>query len=403
MEERSLRSPTADDVAHLFQEHFGRPPDGVWQAPGRVNLIGEHTDYNAGWALPFAIDRRVLVAAARRHDGRLRCISAQSDHEVQAETGSLSPKSVAGWGAYPLGGVWALCQAGYDTGGFDVAVDSGVPLGRGLSSSAALTAAVAVAVAELTGVEPDLAALCQRAEAEFVGTPVGMLDPLAVLGGRGGMALMIDFAALSVTPVPLKVGPLVVVDTGVVRSVGSGAYADRRRQCQEAAQRLGVVDLRHVDLATVETGLDGVLRRRARHVVSENQRVLEVVERLRIGIGIGDVLLASHASLRHDFEVSCPELDAVVEVAVEAGADGARLTGAGFGGCVISVGVSAEAIEEGLRRRFGNASGDGSRPPEFGDATAGGARPTIFGDASGAGPRPTAFPVAPSQGAGRLR
>lgn len=390
MEEPLPSSPSAVGVADRFQEHFGQPPDGVWQAPGRVNLIGEHTDYNGGWALPFAIDRRVVVAAARRHDGRLRCISAQSDHEVQAETGSLSPKSVSGWGAYPLGVVWAMRQAGYDAGGLDVAVDSGVPLGRGLSSSAALTAAVAVAVAELTGAEPDLAVLCQRAEADFVGTPVGLLDPLAVLGGRPGEALMIDFAAPSVTPVPLKVGPLVVIDTGVVRSVGGGAYAERRRQCEEAARRLGVADLRHVDLATVETGLDGVLRRRARHVVTENQRVLEVVERLRIGVGIGDVLLASHASLRDDFEVSCPELDAVVEVAVEAGASGARLTGAGFGGCAISLGVSVEAIDDGLRRRFGEATGNGPRPPAFGDST-------------GGGTRPTAFAVAPSQGAGRLR
>jgi len=358
-----------------FRQHFGRAPEGLWQAPGRVNLIGEHTDYNAGLALPFAIDRQVVVAAARREDGRLRCSSAEGVGEVQAERGPLFPSVDWGWGAYPLGVVWAFREAGVDAGGFDLAVSSTVPVGRGLSSSAALTAAVALAVNELAGAGADraaLAALCHRAESEFVGVPAGMLDQLAVLGGRAGHALLVDFDDLATTPIPLALGPLVVVDSGVPRWVGATAYAERRRQCEQAASILGVADLRRADLDAVEGRLDGVLRARARHVVTENSRVLEAVARLRMGRRIGDLLWASHASLRDDYQVSCPELDAIVEAAAEAGADGARLTGAGFGGCAVVVGVSAAAVADAVGRRWSMAFRGRTLPTVFTVAAADG-------------------------------
>ncbi|MDQ6616677.1 MAG: galactokinase [Actinomycetota bacterium] len=366
--------PADVSVAHRFRGRFGRDPEGVWRAPGRVNLIGEHTDYNAGWALPFAIDREVVVAAARRRHGLARCWSAHGEGAVQAEIGSLSPRSVSGWAAYPLGVLWAFGQAGVEVGGVDLAVDSTVPLDRGLSSSAALAAAVAVALDDMgqAGLGPRrLAELCHQAEAGFVGVPVGMLDPLAVLYGRRDHGLLIDFRDLAVEPRALTIGPLVVVDTGVRRRVGTGAYDERRLQCREAAAELGVAHLRQATVAQVESRLDGVLRRRARHVVSENERVLEAARRLRVGEDIGDLLWASHASLRDDYAVSCPELDAVVDVAGQAGARGARLTGAGFGGCAIVVGLTAEEMGAALTRRFGPGG-------------------------------PTAFAVTPADGAGRV-
>ncbi|MGH9126823.1 MAG: galactokinase [Acidimicrobiales bacterium] len=355
-------------VGEQFQERFDRRPEGLWQAPGRVNLIGEHTDYNAGLALPFAIDRRVVVAAARRDDGRLRCWSADGVREVQAERGALFPSNDWGWGAYPVGVVWAFREAGFDVGGFDLAVGSTVPVGRGLSSSAALSAAVGLAVSELSGAGVSgvsLAALCQRAESGFVGVPVGLLDPLAVLCGSAGHALLIDFAGVSTEPVPLAGGPLAVVDTGVSRSLADGAYAERRRECERAAAALGVPDLRHADLAAVEDRLVGTLRARARHVVTENGRVLEAVARLRSGQPIGELLSASHVSLRDDFDVSCPELDLAVEAVVDAGGEGARMTGAGFGGCAIASGVTADVLRGAVSRRWARQWGERPLPTVF--------------------------------------
>ena len=243
---------------------------------------------------------------------------------------------------------------------------------------AALVRATDTRLGRCTGLGPagardwplGLAELCHRAEAGFVGVPVGMLDQLAVLGSRRGQAMLIDFLHRGLEWLPLTLGPLVVVDTGVRRRVDEGGYAERRRQCEEAAARLGVTNLRQATLDQVETRLDGVLRARARHVVTENERVLAAAARLRAGAGIGDLLWASHSSLRDDFAVSCPELDAVVEAAGRAGAGGARLTGAGFGGCAIVVGLSADEMTEALR--------------------------------GVAAPGVTAFAVRPSDGAGRV-
>jgi galactokinase len=350
-------------LAGRFRRLSGRSPDGVWRAPGRVNLIGEHTDYNAGFALPFAIDHQTLVAVGRRSDRQVRCWSAQDDATAEANLEALDRDSARGWARYPVGVFWALDQAGVDLPGADILVDSAVPVGRGLSSSAALLAAVAVALDELTGTGFDryeLARLCHTAETRFVGAPVGMLDQFAVLCARADHGLLIDFRSQRMEAVPLAIGPLVVVDTRVRHSNADNGYAARRRSCEQAAFELGVTDLRDATQPDVERRLDGDLRRRARHVVSENERVLAAAGRLGAGEEIGDLLYASHASLRDDFEVSCAELDAVVECSRQCGASGARLTGAGFGGSAIVRGIEAGELTAALEREFRDK---GLRPP----------------------------------------
>ncbi|HET9076880.1 MAG TPA: galactokinase family protein [Acidimicrobiales bacterium] len=345
-------APSPGVLAGDLRRLTGAPAAGVWAGPGRVNLIGEHTDYNAGLALPFALDRRTTVAVGWRSDRRWRCWSRQQVERdgrpapVEADLDDLGPGRPAGWARYVLGVAWALARAGIEVPGADLLVDSTVPPGSGLSSSAALTAAVAVALDDLTGsgLGPErLVAVCHDAEAGFVGAPTGTLDQRAVLLARPGHALLIDFAADTTIPVPLgRVGPLVVVDTGVRHDHAAGGYGDRRRDCEAAAAALGLADLRAADLAAVGAGLSGRLAARARHVVTENARVEQTVADLAAGRDIGYLLSASHRSLRDDFEVSCPELDAVVDAAERAGAAGARMTGGGFGGSAIVLGLPVE-------------------------------------------------------------
>lgn len=345
-----------------------------------MNLIGEHTDYNAGLALPFTIDRATVVAAGRRRDNLVRALSCTLERQATAsmeDVADWAPSDFEPWARYPFGVIWAIRRAGAQLPGLDIVISSDVPLGSGLSSSAALTVAVAMAVTDIAGAgltKIEIARTCQQAESELAGSPVGLLDQLAVLEGKAGSAVLVDFLSLQTEPVPIGPGPLVVINTGVKHANAAGAYAERRRACEKAAEELGVPFLRQATLAQVESKLNGELLKRARHVVTENSRVTEATQRLRNSQPVGDLLVGSHISLRDDYEVSCAELDLAVETALSNGADGARLTGAGFGGCAISLGVNA---------------GDLVRPMSKAFAAAG------FG-------QPEVFPVAPTEGAGRL-
>jgi galactokinase len=335
-----------DVLVAAFERLYARPPAGVWAAPGRVNVIGEHTDYNQGLVLPIAIDRRTLAAVAARDDRTVRVASRQRQGEPVARALSdLGPGRIRGWAAYPLGVAWALADGHGLSQGADILVDSRVPLGAGLSSSAALEAAVGLALTEVAGrdlARDALALACQRAENEVVGAPTGVMDQMASLLGRAGSALFLDCRSLQAEQVPFDLAAagqaLLVIDTRASHDLADGEYGDRRSACEEAAHRIGVPALRDATLESIES-LSEPLRRRARHVVTENDRVQHAVRLLRRGnvAGLGPLLTASHASLRDDFEVSIPELDVVAATAVDAGALGARMVGGGFGGSVLAL------------------------------------------------------------------
>ena len=342
-----------DDVRELFGVITDREPDGLWSAPGRVNLIGEHTDYNEGFVLPFAIDRRTLVAAGAREDDVLRVASTFSDQAIEIPLAELdAARGRAGWADYPLGVAWALGRSGADLAavpGVDLVIDSNVPIGAGLSSSAAIECAVALALDDLWRLglsRTALARVGQLAENEFVGAPTGIMDQSASLLGRPDAAVFLDCRSLDAEIVPLGFAAaglaLVVIDTGVTHAHATGGYRERRASCEAGAAALGVRSLRDLtadDLPRARAELDDVTFRRVRHVVTENQRVLDVVRTLREDgpTAIGALLDASHASMRDDFEISVPELDLAVETALENGALGARMTGGGFGGAAIAL------------------------------------------------------------------
>ncbi|WP_151082337.1 galactokinase [Nocardioides cynanchi] len=330
-------------------------PAVVASAPGRVNLIGEHTDYNGGLCLPLALPQRTTVRLETRSDPRLRLRSRQ---ESDGWEGAVEDRPT-GWAAYVAGVVAALRADGDDVPGFDAEIDSDVPLGAGLSSSAALECATAVAVAALIGLDLDdpgrrrLAAACIRAENDYVGAPTGGMDQTVAMLARPGHALLLDFAGDDVTqvPVPLPLEDaglvLLVTDTRVSHTLTDGSYGDRRTECRAAAAALGVTELSRADLRRVEAMADLVLRRRARHVLTENDRVRSAVALIGAGdwTGLGRVLDASHVSMRDDFEISCRELDLAVTAARGAGALGARMTGGGFGGSAVAL-VPASALDD---------------------------------------------------------
>jgi galactokinase len=354
------RDDLTDRATAAFRAAHGRAPTLVARAPGRVNLIGEHTDYNGGLCLPVALPHATYVAAAAREDGGVAAVSGRADDGWTAEAGSLGPGALDGWAAYVGGVVWALREDGLDVPGVDLAVESTVPLGAGLSSSAAIECAVAVAVARLAGLEdsPDLrrrlVAACMRAEAEVAGAPTGGMDQTVALLATPGAGLLIDFTTHDTRAVPLALEEaglaLLVTDTRVSHALVDGGYAERRADCEAAAAALGRDSLRGADLASVEALADDRLRRRARHVVTEIDRVTEVVRLVEAGAwdSLGVVLASSHASMRDDFEISCPELDLAVTTAAEAGALGARMTGGGFGGSSVAL-VPTERLDAVVR------------------------------------------------------
>ncbi|MFC8124550.1 galactokinase [Streptomyces sp. NPDC057302] len=352
------------DVAGQFAELYGYEPDGVWSAPGRVNLIGEYTDFNEGFVMPLALPHTAVAAVALRTDGVLRLHSADIDAPVaELRVEELTPLSLSagagqgGWAAYPAGVVWALRDAGHAvSGGADIHLASTVPTGAGLSSSAALEVVTALALNDLCelGLDaPRLAVLAQRAENAFVGVPCGVMDQMASACATEGHALHLDCRDLTTRQVPFDLAAhglrLLVVDTRVKHELGDGAYAERRAGCEEGARILGVSHLRDVQYAQLPAALakltDEKIRRYVRHIVSDDHRVEQVIGLLDAGEvrAIGPVLTEGHASLRDDLRISCAELDLVVSCADTAGAIGARMTGGGFGGSAIVLVEEADA------------------------------------------------------------
>jgi galactokinase len=340
-----------------FIKHFGSEPTGVWSAPGRVNLIGEHTDYNEGFVLPFAIDRRTYAAISLRTDGIARVASGFTEEVVEIPIEEISKDSVSGWSGYPLGVAWALMQAGAKPSGFDLYVESDVPVGAGLSSSAAIECSVAMALNDLWGANLDKSALAkigQRAENEIVGAPTGIMDQTASLFGVVDHVVFLDCRSLVAEVIPLGLQQnsleIVVMDTKVSHRLVDGGYAARRAACEEGAKQMGVSSLRNLavgDLARAELLMDPLVYKRTKHVVTENARVLETVELLKSSgpQAIGSLLYASHESMRDDFEISIDELDCAVETAMGLGAVGARMTGGGFGGAAIALIHSSKVAE----------------------------------------------------------
>jgi galactokinase len=360
-------------AVQAFRELVGSDPLGTWSAPGRANLIGEHTDYNEGFVLPFAIDRRTTVAASPRTDSRIRIATTFStdiaDVDLRTLNAAVAAGEITGWAAYPLGVAWALGQLGADLDnvtGVDIVIDSDVPVGAGLSSSAAIECAVAVALRDLWNLdltERQLALIGQRAENEVVGAPTGIMDQSASLLGRSDAAVFLDCRTLEsdVIPLGLEAADLAImlIDTRVEHAHASGGYRERRASCELGAHTLGVAALRDLtvdDLPRAHELLDEVTFRRVRHIVTENARVLDTVEALRAGgpLAIGSLLTASHASMRDDFEISVPELDLAVETAIANGAVGARMTGGGFGGSALAVVPRdrVSAIEQAVHEAF---------------------------------------------------
>ncbi|MFB8248540.1 galactokinase [Streptomyces sp. NPDC055952] len=384
-----MSEAVAETVAARFTELYGTAPQGVWAAPGRVNLIGEHTDYNDGFVMPFALPHTAVAAVSRRDDGVLRLHSADVDSGVtELRPDELAPGSDKTWTAYPAGVVWALREAGHPVTGADVHLASTVPSGAGLSSSAALEVVVALALNDLFALGLrgwQLARLCQRAENVYVGAPVGIMDQTASACCEEGHALFLDTRDLSQKQIPFDLAAegmrLLVVDTQVKHSHSEGEYGKRRAGCEKGAALLGVDALRDIayddlDAALERLGDEEEVRRLVRHVVTEDRRVERVVSLLESGDTrrIGPLLVEGHTSLRDDFRISCPELDLVVEASLSAGALGARMTGGGFGGSAIVLAEEADvdAITKAVTEAF--AAAGFTAPRVFGAVPSAGAR-----------------------------
>ena len=355
-----------------FAALFGHAPDGCFAAPGRVNLIGEHTDYNDGYVLPFAIDRVARIAVKIRHSAEprtLRVASTMGGDVIEVDLGTLVAEDVTPWARYIAGVFWAFEQKGFTLPGADILLDSTVPIGAGLSSSAAIECSVALALNEMLHLglgREELVLLCQNAENNFVGAPTGTLDQSASLLSTADHALFLDCRTRESRQVnlPLEAEGLqiLVIDTRVSHAHDSGGYKELVEACTRGARELGVPALRDVGperLPEAKQRLHPDIYRRVRHIVTENQRVLDTIEQLDASgpAAIGDLLLASHASMRDDFGISCEELDLAVDAAMAAGALGARMTGGGFGGSAIALVESsqAQAVSERVLKDFAEA------------------------------------------------
>jgi galactokinase len=349
----------ARDLVATFRRMHGRPPTGCFAAPGRVNLIGEHVDYNDGRCLPMALPHATFAALAAREDRTVTVTSLQQSPPWRGTLDTLGPGQVQGWPSYVTGVAWAMREKGFDLPGMDILVDGRVPVGAGLSSSAALECSVALGMCELAGrdvdagVRQDLVEACMRAEREVAGVPTGGMDQTVSLLGRAGHALLLDCRDWTTRQVPWDPEghdlELLVVDTRAYHSLTDGGYESRRRDCERATRALGVSTLR--DVADADAALrrldDDRVRRRVRHVLTEMRRVDRAVRHLEGADypALGTALTSSHESLRDDYQVSCEELDAVVETSLAHGALGARMTGGGFGGSAIAL-VPAARSEE---------------------------------------------------------
>ncbi len=334
-------------VTSKFEDSFGRKPQYVVRAPGRVNIIGEHTDYNDGFVLPMAIDRAVFIALTPRDDGRMMLWSLDKAEVGELDVDEPVERGEMPWFEYIRGVVWALQEQGHKLKGFDGVMSGDVPIGSGLSSSAALQVSTAKALSVVSDIDwnsAEMALLVQRVENVYMGVNTGIMDQMISAAGTAGNATLIDCRSLDLQPIPLPQGyKVVVLDTATRRGLVDSKYNERREQCEAAAAHFGVPALRDisaVEFATRAGELDELTRRRAQHVVSEDVRTLSAVEAMRAGDAaqLGTLMNASHASLRDDFEVSSAELDAMVEIAqAQPGCVGARMTGAGFGGCAVAL------------------------------------------------------------------
>ena len=380
-------SQRAASLKQDYQRVFAAAPARLARAPGRVNLIGEHTDYNDGFVLPAAIEREVLMAAGPGPDSSLAVFSCDFERRAAFDLERLEPSADEPWSNYVAGVAWALREAGHDVGGARLALQSTIPPGSGLSSSAAIELAAATTLMALFGVvmgAPDVARLCQRAENEFVGMPCGIMDQFIAALGRDDQALLLDCRSLDYQYVPVTGAALVIANSGVRRELVGSEYRVRRSQCEAAVAKLrsalpGIRALRDVspdDLERHADLLSLVELHRARHVVTENERTLQAAQALKRGdlAAFGRLMVCSHESLRHDYEVSCPELDLLVELALAVpGVYGSRMTGAGFGGCTITLArpEAAASLREGLARAYTEQTG--IRPTVFTSAAAAGA------------------------------
>lgn len=353
-----------------FSDLAGAAATHMVFAPGRVNLIGEHTDYNGGFVLPMAIDLGISIAAQKREDRLARIWrSQQDDRPVEIDLSQPVTTGTPSWSNYVRGVLAGLQEAGIELPGFDAVIYANLPAGGGLSSSAALEIAVASLGELLAGQKLDpvkRALLCQKAEHDFAGTPCGIMDQFAVSFGKSGHLLLLDCQSQEFKLVPMPTGEvsLLVINSMVKHALSDGEYKKRRDDCHEAAKVLNVAELRDITAAQVEAAKDTLpeqLYRRAKHVTTENDRTLAAVEALKNGAWseLGELMFASHASLRDDYNVSCDELDIIVEAARKNGVYGCRMTGGGFGGCCIALvpADQAEAISQRIQAEYKTATG----------------------------------------------